>query len=31
MSAGLTDKLWDMADLVKLIDDYEAGRKGKAA
>jgi IS1 family transposase len=31
MAASLTDKLMDMADVVKLIDDYEASRKAKAA
>jgi hypothetical protein len=31
MAAGHTDKLMDMADVVKLIDDYEASRKSKAA
>jgi hypothetical protein len=30
LRASLTDKLIDMADVVKLIDD-EAGRKAKAA
>jgi len=24
MAAGLTDRVWDMADVVKLVDDYEA-------
>jgi hypothetical protein len=31
MASGLTDKLMDMADVVKLIDDYETSRKVKAA
>lgn len=31
MAAGLTDELMDMADVVKLIDEYEASRKAKAA
>ena len=24
MAAGLTDRIWDMADVVKPVDDYEA-------
>jgi hypothetical protein len=31
MAAGITDKLWDVADIVRLIDDYEAHRSTKAA
>ena len=31
MAAGITDKLWDVADIVKLIGDYEAHRNTKAA
>jgi hypothetical protein len=31
MAAGLTDKVMDMADVVKLIDEYDASRKTKAA
>ena len=27
MAAGLTDKLMDMADVVRVIDEYEASRK----
>jgi len=27
MAAGLTHKLWEMANVVKLIDEYEASRK----
>jgi len=31
MAAGLTDKLMDMADIVRLIDAHEAERSRKAA
>jgi hypothetical protein len=31
MAAGLTDKLWDMADVVKMIDDYEERQKAERA
>jgi hypothetical protein len=31
MAAGLTDRLWDTADIVKLADKYEASRMARAA
>jgi IS1 family transposase len=31
MAAGITDKLWDMADIVRIIDDYEDTRNRQAA
>lgn len=31
MAAGLTDKIMDVADIVRLIDAHEIERKGKAA
>ena len=31
MAAGLTDKMMDVADIVRLIDAHEIERKGKAA
>ena len=27
MTAGVTDRLWDLADIVRLVDKWEAGRK----
>jgi len=31
MAARLTDRLWDMAEIVRLTDEYEQSRKAKAA
>jgi hypothetical protein len=31
MAAGLTDRVWDVADIVRLVDEYETSRKAKAA
>ena len=31
IAAGLTDMVMDMADVTKLIDEYEASRKARAA
>jgi hypothetical protein len=27
MAAGITDKLWEMSDMVKVLEDWEAGQK----
>jgi hypothetical protein len=27
MQAGVTDRLWDMADLVQFLEDWEANQK----
>ena len=27
MAAGVTDKLWEMADMVKVLEDWEAAQK----
>jgi hypothetical protein len=27
MAAGVTDKLWEMSDMVKVLEDWEAGQK----
>ena len=27
MAAGITDKLWGMSDMVKVLEDWEAGQK----
>jgi hypothetical protein len=31
MATGLTDRLWDLSDIVRLTDEYELERKLKAA
>jgi hypothetical protein len=31
MAAGVTDRLWEMTDVVRLADEYEQARKTKAA